>query len=46
LIAGIYGMNFDWMPELHWRAGYFISLAVMAGIGAGLLGFFRYNRWL
>jgi magnesium transporter len=46
LIASIYGMNFDWMPELHWRAGYFMSLLLMAGIGIGLLAFFRRNRWL
>ena len=46
LIAGIYGMNFDWMPELHWRAGYFLSLLLMAGIGVGLLAFFRSRKWL
>jgi magnesium transporter len=46
LIASIYGMNFDWMPELQWRSGYLFSLLLMAGIGAGLLTFFRYRRWL
>lgn len=46
VIAGIYGMNFDFMPELHWRAGYFLALLLMVGIGAGLLTFFRYRRWL
>lgn len=46
LIAGIYGMNFDWMPELHWRPGYPVSLLLMVGTGAGLLTFFRYRRWL
>ena len=30
-IAGIYGMNFDNMPELHWRYGYFAVLAVIVG---------------
>ena len=46
LIAGIYGMNFDWMPELHWQVGYFLSLLLMAGIGLGLLAFFRSRKWL
>jgi len=46
LVAGIYGMNFDYMPELHWRVGYFLSLLVMAAIGAGLLAFLRSRRWL
>lgn len=46
LVAGIYGMNFDWMPELHWRAGYFLSILAMTGIGAGLLAFFRHRHWL
>jgi magnesium transporter len=46
LIAGIYGMNFDWMPELHWRAGYFASLLLMAMTGAGLIAFFRHRHWL
>ncbi|MDD3761717.1 MAG: magnesium transporter CorA family protein [Nevskiales bacterium] len=41
LIVGIYGMNFDNMPELHWRYGYFIVLGVLAGIGATLLLLFR-----
>jgi magnesium transporter len=46
LIAGVYGMNFAYMPELHWRAGYFMSLALMAGVGAGLIAFFRHRNWL
>lgn len=46
LIAGIYGMNFTWMPELTWRAGYFLSLVLMAAIGTGLLSFFRHRNWL
>ena len=36
LIAGIYGMNFDVMPELHWRYGYFVVLGTMAVIAGGL----------
>lgn len=46
VIAGIYGMNFRWMPELQWRGGYFAALLLMAGVGAGLLVFFRRRNWL
>jgi len=37
LITGIYGMNFDNMPELHTRHGYFVVLASIAALGLGLL---------
>jgi magnesium transporter len=45
-IAGIYGMNFHFMPELTWRYGYFIALGVIAAIC--LLLFWRFRRigWL
>jgi magnesium transporter len=46
LIAGIYGMNFDYMPELRWRYGYATVLALMAGIDAYLLYRFRKAKWL
>jgi magnesium transporter len=46
LIAGIYGMNFQNMPELNWRYGYPLALLVMAGISAGLYRFFRHINWL
>lgn len=45
-IAGIYGMNFEYMPELRWRHGYFIVLGFMAFVTAGMIYFFRKNRWL
>ncbi len=45
-LAGVYGMNFENMPELHSRFGYFILLAVMAGIVTVLLIIFRKRRWL
>ena len=41
-IAGIYGMNFDHMPELHWQYGYFFALGLILG-AAGLL-FWRFRR--
>ena len=46
LVAGIYGMNFDNMPELHWHYGYFASLAVMAGAGVVLYRLFKKSGWL
>lgn len=45
-VAGIYGMNFDNMPELHWKYGYHVTLAVMAGLVAAMLGYFRRQGWL
>ncbi|MEJ2572209.1 MAG: magnesium/cobalt transporter CorA [Gammaproteobacteria bacterium] len=45
-LAGVYGMNFENMPELHARSGYFILLGVMAGIVLLLLYAFRRMRWL
>ncbi len=46
LIAGVYGMNFDFMPELHWRYGYFMVLGVIATVCLGLYTLFRRNGWL
>jgi magnesium transporter len=45
LIAGIYGMNFEFMPELHWRYGYFLVLGAMAAIASGLGWYFRARWW-
>jgi magnesium transporter len=45
-IAGIYGMNFDNMPELHTRYGYYVVLAVIAAACFGLHALFRRNHWL
>lgn len=45
-IAGIYGTNFDYVPELHYRYSYFILWGVMIVIGIGLLGFFKRKNWL
>lgn len=46
LIGGIYGMNFQHMPELHWPLGYPLALAAMAGIDAFLFWRFRRAGWL
>ena len=45
-IAGIYGMNFDEMPELHWFYGYFIVLGFMAVVCLTLYVLFRRSGWL
>lgn len=45
LIAGIYGMNFENMPELTWRYGYFAVLGVMAVLGISLAIIFRRLHW-
>lgn len=46
LIAGIYGMNFEFMPELHWRYGYFLALGLMLVISVGLVFAFRKLKWI
>ncbi|MCA1592930.1 MAG: magnesium/cobalt transporter CorA [Acidobacteria bacterium] len=46
LVAGIYGMNFEFMPELHWRFGYVFSLGSMVAVGLALYFYFRKMRWL
>ncbi|MGE3287709.1 MAG: magnesium/cobalt transporter CorA [Pseudonocardia sp.] len=46
MIAGIYGMNFDAMPELHWKYGYPAVLLVIATVCAVLFRVFRRNQWL
>jgi magnesium transporter len=45
-IAGIYGMNFEHMPELKWRYGYFLVVGVMAAVCVGLYARFRRGGWL
>lgn len=45
-ISGVYGMNFEYMPELGWRWGYFGVWGVMLAVSAGLLWFFRRRGWM
>ncbi len=45
-IAGIYGMNFEFMPELHWKYGYFIIVAVITALCVLLYFRFRRANWL
>jgi magnesium transporter len=46
MIAGIYGMNFEFMPELHWRFGYPLAVVVMLVICGALYQRFRRAGWL
>jgi magnesium transporter len=45
-VAGIYGMNFDYMPELHWQFGYPAVVTIILGSCLLLYRIFRKNRWL
>jgi magnesium transporter len=45
-IVGVYGMNFDNMPELHWEHGYWFVWGVMIAVGVLMLAFFRRKRWM
>jgi len=45
-IVGVYGMNFDYMPELHLRWGYPTVWALMIALALGLLVYFRRRGWL
>ncbi len=45
-IAGIYGTNFDYVPELHYKYSYFIMWGVMLVLAIGMLIYFRRKRWL
>ncbi len=44
-IAGVYGMNFDFMPELHWKYGYFAVLGLMGALVIGMLIWFVHKGW-
>jgi len=46
LVAGIYGMNFTHMPELHWTFGYPMALLLMVVCSGGLWWFFKRSGWL
>lgn len=45
-IAGIYGMNFDYMPELHFKYGYYVVWAVMMVLFIGMIVYFRRKHWI
>lgn len=45
-IVGVYGMNFEYFPELNWKYGYATVWGVMLAIATGMLGYFRYKKWI
>jgi len=46
VITGVYGMNFEFMPELHWRFGYVFVWAIMFLVTGGLYYWFRKKDWI
>lgn len=46
LVASMYGMNFDGMPELHWKYGYLFSIGLMIVFTLIILGIFKLKKWL
>ncbi|HXW00643.1 MAG TPA: magnesium/cobalt transporter CorA, partial [Anaerolineae bacterium] len=45
-VAGVYGMNFDVLPELHWRYGYLMVWGIFILIVLGMLWYFRHREWI
>jgi magnesium transporter len=46
LVGTVYGMNFDYMPELHWTLGYPFALLLMVGVSVSLYAIFKRRGWL
>ncbi len=46
LIASIYGMNFEIMPELKWQYGYLVAVVLMLAAAIGPLAYFKWKKWL
>ena len=46
IVAGIYGMNFTEMPELHWAWGYPMAIALMVVTAVGLYAVFKWRKWM
>ena len=44
-IAGIYGTNFEYLPELHFRYSYFVMWGVMITVAGAMLVYFKRNKW-
>ena len=45
-IVGVYGMNFEYFPELGWKHGYATVWVVMLTIAGGMIGYFKYKKWM
>lgn len=44
-LAGIWGMNFQWMPELGWKYGYLFAWVLMLTVGTAVYFYFRHKKW-
>ncbi|MBS1506646.1 MAG: magnesium/cobalt transporter CorA [Bacteroidetes bacterium] len=44
-LVGVYGMNFDFMPELHWKFGYALVWGLMLLMVVGMIRYFKYKKW-
>ena len=44
-IVGIYGMNFDNLPELHWKYGYLLIMVIMGIVAIGMIAYFKKKKW-
>jgi magnesium transporter len=44
-IVGVYGMNFDFMPELHWKYGYLVVWGFMITITVAMIRYFKFKKW-
>jgi len=45
-VAGIYGMNFKYMPELDWKWGYLAVWGLIGVIALGTIGYFKRKKWI
>jgi len=45
-IVGVYGMNFDYLPELEFRYGYYVVWAIMLAIAISMISFFKHKKWI
>jgi magnesium transporter len=45
-IAGVYGMNFKYMPELEWHYGYYLTIGIMITVALSMLRFFKRRGWI
>jgi len=46
LVVGIYGMNFEGMPELKWKYGYAVVWGILLAMGGGMIWYFKKKKWL
>ena len=45
MLSGVYGMNFEFMPELQWKYGYFLAIGLMLVVAGALIAYFKKRKW-